>query len=122
MRGKIAPPPAWIKVSKGSFWLGYSSYCRGGPGPSLCADFVAPSCTDGRTPKVNVRRGELARFHLGFDPNEVSVAIGESGPDSLRRTREPIWPANRDGTMVLFTRGEGRDASYVACLQFTGST
>jgi hypothetical protein len=120
--GRIAPPPAWIEASSGSHWLGYSSYCWSAQGTALCADMIAPSCTDDRTPRIDLRRGELVRFHLGFDPKEVSISVDRSRSTSLQLTREPTSHANREGVMLLFTRGGGGDAAYVACLGLTGSS
>jgi len=120
--GRISPPPAWIETSSGSHWLGYSSYCWSAPGTSMCADMIAPSCTDDRTPRIELHRGELVRFHLGFDPKEVSISVDESSPKSLQVTREPTSHADIEGVMLLFTRGGGGDAGYVACLQFTEAT
>ncbi|HEX9415843.1 MAG TPA: hypothetical protein VF895_03960 [Gaiellaceae bacterium] len=88
----------------------------------MCADFAAPSCADDRIPKIDLRRGELVRFHLGFDPTEVSIAFGKSKPKQLSSSRRPGSRVIHEGVMLLFTHGRGGDASYVACLQFTGAT
>lgn len=111
-----APPPAWVETAAGSFWLGYSTFCWDG----LCADFAAPRCGDGgHVPDITVRAGERVRFHLGFDPREVSVTSfggGEGTQDRLVAGREPVWSA-RAGAFAVFAvpKGRGGDASYAGC-------
>ncbi len=110
------PPPAWVETSRGSRWLGYSSFCWG----TTCADFVPPRCGDERhTPTLRLRRGEGVRFHLGFSPSDV----GLRGPDRRQHrfgtTRTPEWRFTNVGTFSLFARSKSRgDASYVACVRF----
>lgn len=116
-----APPRAWVETERGSRWLGYSSYCwRGG----LCVDFVGPSCEDhGHTPRLVLRKGEHVRFHLGFDPRQISLAFSPSAttpaakPVALTVSRTPSWLANRAGAFTLFAASKGGgDASYVGCI------
>ena len=111
-----APPPAWVETARGSFWLGYSSFCWDG----TCADFVAPDCGDApHVPEIEVRSGELIRFHLGFTPRTVSVATfgGETAQDPLPPERDPVWRA-REGAFAVFAvpKERGGDASYVGCM------
>jgi hypothetical protein len=110
------PPPAWVETEGGSIWLAYSTYCWG----STCADFVAPSCAgDTSAPRVELRRGETVRFHLGFDPGEASLTFFPEGgePDgvTLDPSRTPAWQADRAGAFTVFAGGDGRDASYAGC-------
>jgi hypothetical protein len=114
------PPPAWVETSRGSRWLGYSSFCWG----TTCADFIAPRCGDARhTPTLRLRRGELIRFHLAFRPTELGLTF--FGPkhrlqqDRLPLSRTPRWHVARAGTFSLFARAKGGDASYVACARLS---
>jgi hypothetical protein len=49
-------PPAWIETRAGTRWLGYSSYCwnhpEGNAMAHLCADFVAPKCSQRSVPSL----------------------------------------------------------------------
>jgi hypothetical protein len=110
------PPPAWVETEAGSVWLAYSTYCWG----SVCADFVAPSCVgEQAAPRVELRRGETVRFHLGFEPAEVALTFFPEGgePDgvALDASRAPAWRADRAEAFSLFARADGRDASYAGC-------
>jgi hypothetical protein len=117
--GSSGPPPAWVETARGSFWLAFSTFCWGG----RCADYRAPSCGERYVPKIRVRRGELVRFHLGFDPREVSVTtFGGSGASKrLAAVRNPVWRA-RPGAFAVFAlpKRRGGDASYVACATVSG--
>jgi hypothetical protein len=115
------PPAAWLETERGSFWLGYSSYCWG----TVCADFVAPSCAERHTPKISVRRGEAVTAHLGFSPTELGLSFflkngrpGAGAPLKLAPSRTPSWRVDRDGAFSLFARVESGDASYVGCVEF----
>lgn len=112
------PPPAWLETERGSFWLGYSTFCWGG----ACADYIAPSCDDDRhTPKITVREGEQVTAHLGFAPREVTLTwFPAHGQQKLEATRSPSWRVDRQGAFSIFTGPMDRsgDASYVACLEF----
>jgi hypothetical protein len=112
------PPPAWVESSRGSRWLGYSSFCWG----TTCADFIAPRCGDERhTPTLRLRSGERIRFHLAFTPTELGLTF--FGPNHQVRqhrlplSRTPSWHIARAGTFSLFARAKGGDASYVACVR-----
>ena len=114
------PPSAWVETSSGSHWLGHSSYCWLGGGSSLCADFTAPECGAKDTPDVAVADGELVRFHLGFDPKELSLTVGtgRGQAERLEAGRVVEWRAHGRGELLLFaTAARGGDASYVACLR-----
>ena len=119
------PPPAWIETAGGDFWLAYATYCW----KTGCADYVAPSCGDGRTPTVVVEGGEVVRFHLGFEPEQVSLRFFAGAKDTpeipLAAAREPTWKVDRAGAFWIGARaasGEGgSDASYAGCFHF-GST
>lgn len=105
------PPPAWLETERGSFWLGQSTFCWDG----TCADYVAPSCDSEHVPKIAVRRGELVRAHLGFEPREVSLTYFPGGASG---GTDPAWRVEREGAFSLFAVAkEGGDASYVACLE-----
>lgn len=114
------PPSAWVETTSGSHWLGHSSYCWSGGGTGLCADFAAPECGDKGTPDLEVADGELVRFHLGFDPNELSLTVdsGQGKPERLEAGRVVEWRPHGHGELLLFATAAGRgDASYVACLR-----
>jgi hypothetical protein len=113
------PPPAWVETSRGSRWLGYSSFCWG----TTCADFIPPRCGERHTPTLRVPRGETIRFHLGFTPTDAAVTVfGPSTPRErhhLEPSRTPSWRVETAGAFSLFARIKGGDASYVACVRFT---
>jgi hypothetical protein len=118
--GKLnSPPPAWVETSRGSHWLGYSSFCWG----TSCVDFIAPRCGEQHTPTLRLRHGETVRFHLGFHPTELGLAfVGGNGGGVQHRpelSRSPTWQVERAGAFSLFARAQGGDASYVACIRFT---
>jgi hypothetical protein len=104
------PPPAWVETANGSMWLAYSSYCWS----TVCADYIHSCTMKPEPPVVRVEKGEMVRFHLGFEPSEVSI-LGVK----LDASRAPAWRAARDGLVVLAARGDGGSASYAACLRFT---
>ena len=125
-RPKIAgvsdgPPAAWLETERGSFWLGYSSYCW----RTACADFIAPSCRDLKhTPRITLRRGEKVTAHLPFVPTELGLSLlPRSGTTAikqrkLRLSRTPTWVVRQPGAFALFARAKTGDASYVACITF----
>jgi hypothetical protein len=118
------PPPAWIETEQGAFWLGYSTYCWG----NMCADYVAPRCGDEKfVPTIVVTPGETVRFHLGFEPREITLTqplpLMEPGDSvALPSARKTTWRVDREGVVTLFARAApdqgGADASYVACLKY----
>ena len=109
-----SPPPAWLETERGSFWLGYSSFCWGG----TCADYIAPSCDEPKhTPKLVLRRGETVTAHLAFEPTRVELPLPH-GARKLEPSRTPSWRVDREGTFSLFTVAPDGDASYVACVTF----
>lgn len=113
------PPPAWLETERGSFWLGYSTFCWGG----TCADYIAPSCDERHVPGITVREGEQVTAHLGFEPREVTLtSFPAHGQRKLEASRTPSWRVDREGAFSLFTGPEegGGDASYVGCLRFEG--
>jgi hypothetical protein len=113
------PPPAWIETEDGSYWLAYSSYCW----KTTCVDYVAIADRDD-VPTVPVREGELVRFHLGFEPSELSLSYGSTdlGIPQPRAERVAEWRATIEGGLWLFARAAtgqgGADASYVVRLVF----
>jgi hypothetical protein len=114
------PPSAWVETSSGSHWLGHSSYCWSSGGTGLCADFAAPECGRKGTPDLEVADGELVRFHLGFEPEELSLTVGsrDGQAERLEGGRIVDWRAHGHGELLLFATAAGRgDASYVACLR-----
>jgi hypothetical protein len=114
------PPSAWVETASGSHWLGHSSYCWSGAGTGLCADFAAPECGAKGTPDVEVTDGELVRFHLGFDPEELSLTVGPGHGRAERLEAERVveWRVRGQGELTLFATAAGKgDASYVACLR-----
>lgn len=125
-----SPPPAWVETSRGSFWLGYSTYCwnsrQGDQGVGTCADYVAPSCRGpSKAPRIAVNQGEVVQFHLGFDVREpVRLTIFREGGGpvheaKLERSRNPTWTVTHTGPLSLFNMAKGNgDASYVACFAF----
>lgn len=118
-----APPPAWIATGRGSAWLSYASFCW----TDMCADAMAPACGDTHVPDVRVEPGERVTFGLGFEPDEAALvffrsgrgAAGASDDVPLPPARRIGWTATREGPVWLSARvGQGRDASYAACLSF----
>lgn len=118
------PPPAWAETEAGSRWLGYSTYCwRGG-----CADYGLPMCPKPRhVPTFRLYDKETVRFHLGFEPREVSLSLYRSGVErplrqTLEKSRTPSWTVKPAQLVVLFARPKvGGDVSYVACLEVGGA-
>ena len=116
------PPPAWVETRRGAFWLAYASFCW----EAACADYVA-ECDPRRVPTLDVSRGDELRFHLDFEPSRVSLAFYDppidQGPDTVRleTRRDPGWTVDRAGIVwVTATAGQGREASYAACLRLEG--
>lgn len=90
----------------------------------MCADFAAPACGEIGTPDLEVTDGELIRFHLGFDPKELSITIASrhGQAEQLEPGRIVEWRAHGHGELLLFATAAGRgDASYVACLRHAAS-
>jgi hypothetical protein len=86
---------------------------------------MAPSCrTGGDVPEIAVRSGEEVRFHLGFEPNSVVLTFFGTSveQEELSASATPAWRVQRDGAIAVFSTADGRDASYAACLRFTGDT
>lgn len=115
------PPAAWLETARGSFWLGYSSYCWG----RACVDFIPPSCSDPKhTPRLLLRRGERVTAHLSFAPTELGLTLMRprgSNPTKQRKLRpssNPSWVVKQTGRFSLFARAQPGDASYVACIVF----
>jgi hypothetical protein len=107
------PPPAWVETKAGSTWLGYSTYCW----RSVCADYDGPDCRSflAKPPGVVLTPGETVRFHLGFDPEEVSVTSG-GRTTQLDSSRTPQWRVAMRTPLILRTKTKVGDASYVGCL------
>jgi hypothetical protein len=71
------PPPAWIETQAGSYWLGHSSWCwehaaNGNRRINVCADMVAPKCSQESVPNISVAKDETVRAHLGYTRNDAS--------------------------------------------------
>jgi hypothetical protein len=114
--GRRGPPPAWIETRRGNRWLGYSSYCWTHSGLQrhtlgLCADFLAPKCSQKSVPKLRVDAGEQVRAHLGYTPTEASV----EGARARLEGRVVEWHVLGGGPFLLLTKGTDGDASYTAC-------
>ena len=111
------PPPAWIGTESAKFWLAYATFCWPG-----CADYRAPVCGDERrAPTIVVRRAEVVRFYLGFEPrSHVSLRFFAHGKDvrtiRLAVERRPTWKVERGGAFWIDAaqRGGG-SASYAGC-------
>jgi hypothetical protein len=86
------------------------SYCWRGPHSLVCGDTIRP---DG--PLVGLRRGEVIRFRLGFQPAEVLLTVGRK-TYSVPAWRTIPWRVRgASGSAALFaTRPGGGDASYFA--------
>src|SRR5262245_13939955 len=69
------PPSAWVETAAGPRWLGFSTFCRTTGQSSTCADDAAPRCGIEGVPTIPVGAGETLRFHLGFDPSELSLRL-----------------------------------------------
>jgi hypothetical protein len=110
--GPQRPPAAWIETRAGGHWLGFSSFCwshRKNFG--VCADALAPKCSQQNVPKLSVEKGERVSVHLGYTPVEVSV---EHAHTTLNG-RTATWRIQQLGKFLLFTSGRRRDAGYVGC-------
>ena len=114
-----APPPAHVEVGAARLRLAQSSYCW----TTVCADYIAPKCGDGRTPAIRVRRNQTIRFRLGFTPKQLS--LGFYATVGVAMTHQPLKPATvsryrvtRGGAFAIFARtARGFDSSYVGCLR-----
>ena len=106
-----APPPAWIETQAGSTWLGFSSYCWTTGRTGTCADAIAPKCGQAGVPDIPVAGDETVRAHLGYTPIGASVDNAKAKLDG----RIVTWRVTERGPFLLFTKGKGRDASYVGC-------
>ncbi len=114
------PPPAWIETGSGSFWLAYATFCW----TTACADYIAPVCGDERhAPTIVVRRGEVVRFHLGFDPEaRVALRLFKGRKDvvelHLPSQRTPTWEVERAGPFWIDAAKAGvGSASYSGCFK-----
>jgi hypothetical protein len=114
------PPAAWIDTSTGRRQLAQSSYCWGGQGKGICADYLPPRCDDGGTPRIAVLRGEVVRFRLGFVPRTLSLVFltgpGASPSYARPHRRTTVWRVRRFGAFFLFAgAGQLGDTSYAGC-------
>ena len=106
-----APPPAWVETQAGDHWLAFFGYCW------------STTCLDSRPveqrtdiPRISVTKGEVVRFHLGFEPTSLSLKVG-SRTYPLRAGRVSTWRVRGgSGTAFLNARGEAGSAGYVAHL------
>ena len=124
-RGSGVPPPAFVETTRGSYWLGYSSFCWRA---LRCADFVVPSCSDGaHVPTLDLHAGEVVRFVLPFRPRSVTLTFhaeqvrGDEDPDQRRLTPRRVteWTVDRSGAFALSARAEAfaGEAGYAACIR-----
>jgi hypothetical protein len=115
---KVSPPPAWIETASASHWLAYSSYCWTRNRAAVCADFIPPPMRVKELARLELRRGETVRFHLGFQPTAVSISFfvkGKLGRQiRLAAKQDPAWKATVGGVLLLEARVGGGDASYAA--------
>jgi hypothetical protein len=112
-----APPPAWVETESGSYWLVYSGYCWG----PRCVKHGAV-LLDVKVPRVQVRRGEVVRFHLGFQPRRVTLSFDRGRIVRLRPERTMSWRVERGGIAYLQTytaRGEKPAGSVGYAAVFT---
>jgi hypothetical protein len=110
-----APPPAWLETAAGSTWLGSGTYCWHFRDHGVCADMIAPDCSQPQVPHVRMRPGETVRAHLGFTPLEASV----SDPSEKLDGRVLEWTISKPGVFTVFARGRRGDASYSGCAVLT---
>jgi hypothetical protein len=112
--GRNAPPPAWVETERGSFWLTYSGYCW-----AIRCVKEGGVMLDSAVPRIVVRRGEVVRFHLGFQPRHVTLAVGPARSIRPEPARTLSWRVDRGGVVSLLAysaRGEAPAGSvgYVA--------
>ena len=106
-----APPPAWIETAGGDRWLAFGSFCW----KTTCVDFIPPEMRP-ELPRLTVRRGQTARFHLGFSPRTLTLTVGTK-TFRLAAKRVAAWRAVNGGIVILNARGKEGSASYVARLR-----
>ena len=120
LRERVGPPRAWLETSAGHDWLADGSSCWRSKHHGVCRDAVAPSCDQSFIPHFRVAPGETVRAHLGFTPEEASLA-GEAGAKEPARLHGSIleWKASKGGVFSVFARERRGDASYSGCLDLT---
>jgi hypothetical protein len=116
--GPDPPPPAWVETASGDHWLGYGSYCW----DDGCVDYIEPWRRE-EVPEIAVRRGEIVRFHLPFDPRELVIEVFEQqggDPRSVRLEPKRVfdWKFKRDGYVSVAAWRKHGDASYLARFTF----
>lgn len=107
---RSAPPPAWIETRRADKWLAFSSYCW----TVTCIDSRPfPDRTD--IPRIVVSRGEIVRFHLGFQPATLTMRLA-GRTFTLAAARVSSWRVRgATGYGVLKARTTGKlRAEYVA--------
>jgi hypothetical protein len=112
--GRHGPPPAWVETERGSFWLSFSGYCWG----TKCVK-QGGVLLDSIVPRIVVRKAEVVRFHLGFEPRRVTFAVGRARAVRLPPGRTVGWRVDRGGAVSLHAytaRGEmpAGSVGYVA--------
>ena len=119
LQQRNGPPRAWLETSDGNRWLAAGSSCWQFKGGNLCADMAAPDCEQPPIPHFRVARGEWARAHLGFTPEEASLD-GETGAETVQlHGRILEWKVSKGGIFSVFARGQPGDASYSGCADLT---
>ena len=113
------PPPAWVETRGGDRWLAFSTYCW----TTVCADYIPPWDRDD-LPGIALRRGEVVRFHLRYQPRRVTLRFFSAGGANsthafrLAPGRVVEWRVRgRGGIALLETFASKGDAGFVARLR-----
>ena len=107
--GRNGPPPAWVETEQGSFWLSYSGFCWG----NRCVK-QGGVLLDSPVSRIVVRRGEVVRFHLGFEPRRVTLAVGPARGVRLQPARTMSWQVDRGGVVSRQVYAARGSVGYVA--------
>ncbi len=114
------PPPAWVETRTKTRWMAFSSYCWSAPAgattrKAVCADMIPPqSRTD--LPTLIVRRGEVVRIHLAYEPRGVHLTLYRAMSFKhyvLPPRRVLSWRAAGTGVAALDVRAAPGTASYL---------
>lgn len=103
------PPPAWIETRRSKRWLAFYSYCWS----TTCVDSMpAEQRTD--VPQITVEQNEVVRFHLRFEPSELTLRVGTEEYRLPARQTVGWRVTGRGGFLLLTAKGSPGTAGYLA--------